>query len=68
MLVFLSLATRRVELVACTANPDTAWMTQQARNVLMELGERERRMRFLIHDREVSPRLRRDLRQRRDQR
>jgi putative transposase len=33
VLVFLSLATRRVELVACTANPDTAWMLQQARNV-----------------------------------
>jgi uncharacterized membrane protein len=26
VLVFLSLATRRVEFVACTANPDTAWI------------------------------------------
>ena len=52
VLVFLSLATRRVEFVACTANPDTAWMLQQARNVLMELDDRGRRVRFLIHDRD----------------
>jgi len=52
VLVFLSLATRRVEFVACTANPDTAWMLQQARSVLMELGDRGRRVRFLIHDRD----------------
>jgi putative transposase len=52
VLVFLSLATRRVEFVACTANPDTAWMLQQARNLLMELDHREGRVRFLIHDRD----------------
>jgi transposase InsO family protein len=53
VLVFLSLATRRVEFVACTANPHAAWMLQQARNVLMELDERELRVRFLIHDRDA---------------
>ena len=52
VLVFLSLATRRVEFVACTAKPDTAWVLQQARNVLMELDDRGRRVRFLIHDRD----------------
>jgi hypothetical protein len=52
VLVFLSHATRRVEFVACTANPDTAWMLQQARNVLMKLDDHERRIRFLIHDRD----------------
>jgi putative transposase len=52
VLIFLSLATRRVEFVACTANPDTAWMLQQARNLLMELNHREERMHFLIHDRD----------------
>jgi putative transposase len=41
-----------IEFVACTANPDTAWMLQQARNVLMELDDRGRRVRFLIHDRD----------------
>jgi hypothetical protein len=53
VLVFLSLATRRVEFVACTSNPDTAWMLQQARNVLMELDDRGQRVRFLIHDRDT---------------
>jgi putative transposase len=52
VLVFLSLATRRVEYVACTGNPDTAWMIQQARNLLMDLGDRGRGPRFLIHDRD----------------
>jgi hypothetical protein len=52
VLVFLSLAARRVEFVACTANPDTAWMLQQAGNVLMELHDREQSVRFLIHDRD----------------
>src|SRR6266545_5447641 len=32
VLVFLSLATRPVEFLACTASPDTTWMQQQARN------------------------------------
>ena len=53
VLVFLSLATRRVEFVACTANPDTAWMRQQARNLLMELDDRRQHARFLIHDRDT---------------
>jgi len=52
VLVFLSLSSRRVEFVACTANPDTAWMLQQARNVLMRLDDRGRRVRFLVHDRD----------------
>jgi putative transposase len=32
VLFFVSIGTRRVELVACTTNPGTAWMIQQARN------------------------------------
>ena len=35
VLFFLSLATRRLEFIACTANPDGAWVTQQARNLIM---------------------------------
>jgi putative transposase len=49
VLVFLSLGSGRIEYVAC--NPDTAWMLQQARNLLMDLGDRGQRPRFLIHDR-----------------
>jgi hypothetical protein len=52
VLFFVSIATRRVEYVACTRNPDTAWMTQQARNLLMDLDDRGQRARFLIHDRD----------------
>jgi putative transposase len=40
VLFFLSLATRRVEFIACTPNPDGAWVAQQARNLVMQLGER----------------------------
>ena len=52
MLVFLSIGSRRVEYLACTSNPDTAWMLQQARNLLMELDDHGRQVRFLIHDRD----------------
>jgi putative transposase len=53
VLFFVSIGTRRVEYVACTSKPDTAWMTQQARNLLMDLDDRSRRPRFLIHDRDT---------------
>ena len=53
VLFFISIGTRKVEYVACTTNPDTAWMTQQARNLLMDLDERRQRRRFLIHDRDA---------------
>jgi putative transposase len=53
VLFFVSIGTRRVEYVACTRRPDTLWMTQQARNLLMELDDRSRRPRFLIHDRDT---------------
>jgi len=52
VLVFLSIGSRRVEYLACTSNPNTAWMLQQARNLLMELDDRDRQVRFLIHDRD----------------
>jgi transposase InsO family protein len=52
VLVFLSIASRRVEYMACTTNPDTAWMLQQARNLLMDLDERGRQVRFILHDRD----------------
>jgi putative transposase len=52
VLVFLSIGSRRVEYVACTSRPDTPWMLQQARNLMMDLDDRGRRVRFLIHDRD----------------
>jgi putative transposase len=52
VLFFISLATRRIEFVASTANPDGRWITQQARNLAMQLGD-DQPFRFLIHDRDA---------------
>jgi len=51
VLFFISLATRRIEYVACTSNPDGGWTAQQARNLMMQLGD-EQPFRLLIHDRD----------------
>jgi putative transposase len=47
---FMELDTRRVHLAGVTANPDGRWVTQQARNLLLVLGERGRHVRFLVRD------------------
>jgi transposase InsO family protein len=53
VLFFISLHNRRIEFVACTANPTGAWVAQQARNLLMTLDDRGRPLRLLIHDRDA---------------
>jgi putative transposase len=53
VLVFICIGSRRIEYVACTSNPDGAWMQQQARNLLMDLDDRDQRLRLLIHDRDA---------------
>ena len=53
MLLLIELDTRRVYLAGVTTNPDGAWVTQQARHLLLALGERGRRVGFLVRDRDA---------------
>jgi putative transposase len=51
VLFWIEHGSRRVRLAAVTANPDCAWVTQQARN--LAVGEQLGPVRFVIHDRDA---------------
>jgi putative transposase len=53
VLFFIELATRRVHLAGITTSPDGAWVTKQARNLLMQFDDDGAdQPRFLIRDRD----------------
>jgi len=53
VLFFIELESRRVWLAGCTPNPSGTWVVQQARNLMIDGGGRERPLRLLIHDRDA---------------
>ncbi|MHB8687108.1 MAG: integrase core domain-containing protein [Candidatus Dormibacteraceae bacterium] len=48
VLLYMELATRQIVWFAVTANPDTAWVTQQSRNLVWKVQASP--IRFVIHD------------------
>jgi transposase InsO family protein len=50
VLFAIELGSRRLHVLGVTTNPDSAWVTQQARN--LAVGERLREIRFVIRDRD----------------
>jgi transposase len=53
VLFFIELESRRVHLAGCTSTPGGSWVAQQARNLVMDIAERPKPLRLVLHDRDA---------------
>ena len=51
VLAVIEHATRRIRILGVTLQPSGDWTAQQARNLLMDLGEQAHKVKFMIRDR-----------------
>ena len=54
VLAVIEHGSRRVRVLGATQCPVQSWVVQQARNLLMDLGDAGARAKFVLHDRDAS--------------
>ena len=53
VLFFIELGARRVHISGVTSNPNGAWTTQQARQLVWKMEDRKNEFHFLLHDKDT---------------